>query len=163
MINAFPGSNPDNILFAGSLIAASTLAQTTLTLTFPGPISTTAGGVQIVGASGVFSTVSLASLQSSVIDVTLPGTDAINTSSGSFRIQGFQLPACGPISLAVNPVTNNYILATSTINQPPPLVITSVNISKGIVYIHGTGNFCSPSVYLGETRLTGVVPCKLAG
>src|SRR5207244_13300265 len=98
MINAFPGSNPDNILFAGSLIAASTLAQTTLTPTFPGPISTTAGGVQIVGASGVFSTVSLASVQSSVIDVTLHGTCAIHTTRGSFRIKGLDLRACGPIS-----------------------------------------------------------------
>ena len=41
----------NDFLVIGELIAQSNLAQTTLTFTFPGPISTTAGGIQLLFAS----------------------------------------------------------------------------------------------------------------
>ncbi len=148
-----------SILVIGALLATSNLAQTTLTFTFPGPISTTASGIQLLGASGVFATGTTISSnpQAGTIQVTLPGV-ASNSSSGSFRIVGFNSPGfpCGLINAALSSSVNNYLLSLPVV--PVPLVITSVTTSKQILQIHGTGAFCSPQVVLGETQLTGVVP-----
>src|SRR5204863_8558048 len=117
------------ILFIGQLIAASPLIQTTLKVTFPGPIVTTGSGVHIEGASGVFANVTAETdIVGGIIRLTLPGAD-INTLSGSFRLVGIKLPQqCGLIALSLNSLTNNYLLSSSSLGpQPPPALITSTN------------------------------------
>jgi hypothetical protein len=114
---ADPTSPGAGLLVSGQLIAASSLTTTQLTLTFPGPITSSASAldgtiagvgvviprvpstndaIRIEGATGLFASVTaVASVNywGGTITVTLPGfpPPAGNSISGSFRISGIRL------------------------------------------------------------------------
>jgi len=99
----------NDILIVAALLASSPLGPTTLTVNFPGPISATTDGIQIIAASGLFANLNLGNvdLQGGVIQIALPGT-TYNAQSGSFRIAGFQSQLCGPITLHLSSLVQNY-------------------------------------------------------
>jgi len=128
------------ILVSGSLIAASTLTTTDLTLTFPAPITSGAmafsrGGVstpipstndaiRIEGATGLFASVSAVATinySAGTITVVLPGfpPPTGNNQSGSFRITGVRLDITGKtgslslLSASLSSTANNYIPPSS--------------------------------------------------
>ena len=86
------------LVVSGSLLANSPLTSTTLTITYPGPITSnnvgpvpTADGLRLEGLTGVFASASIITVvfSSGTVQLGLPGFDATpNTLSGSFRMVG---------------------------------------------------------------------------
>jgi hypothetical protein len=147
-----PTSVGAGILVSGGLIAPSPLTTTHLVFTFPATISsspqngvdntypppctfaapcTTAGpatatpandAIRIEGATGLFASVTIATVKFSqgILAITLPGFGATsNTESGSFRIVGVRLDVAGKtapltVTSALSSSANNYLLSGST-------------------------------------------------
>ncbi len=153
-------SPPDAVLVTGSLFMSTSLAPTTLILNFQRPLSV---NPQIVGASGLFTSVSVSSdLSSGVVRVNLPGAD-LNNESGSFKLTGVPLPvaACDkPVLLTLSTFANGYVMpGVTSIGTPVPVpMLTSAFLdTNGILQVRGTGAFCSlPRVSLGLIELSGV-------
>jgi hypothetical protein len=128
-------SDPTNLgnglTVSGQLLAQSNLTATTLTITFPGPISSTgptpgvpaADPVQIVAGAGLFAAgnVSIGTINyaKGTISLFLPNATN-NTLSGSFRLVGIRINVNGkaaPLNatFGLDNAANNYILLNSTV------------------------------------------------
>ena len=131
------------LLVSGVLVANSTLTSTTLTLTFPAPITSgvaypsAAEGIQIVGSTGVFASITTFASTSTTLTISLPGFDVApgNNQSGSFRITGVRLDGsgltgAGPFLLtgaSLSSSSNNYIAPSGTL----PTLITALGAGLG--------------------------------
>ncbi len=140
---AEPGASNGGLLVTGSLVANSTLAATTLIVTYPGPITSSparcynststvesacpggaipaADPIRIEGQTGLFVTVTQPVLNTaqSRIEIALPAS-ASNTLTGSFRIVGVRIDANGKsgaqsAAISLSNSANNYLLSTSSV------------------------------------------------
>lgn len=133
---ATAGSNGAGVLISGQLIANSALSATTLTLTYPAPITSgpavltgpgtatnvpSADPIKIEGATGLFDSITgilTVNYSAGTIQIVLPASSA-NSQSGSFRLVGVRIDANGktaPLSFfaSLSSATNNYIMVTSS-------------------------------------------------
>jgi len=119
------------VTVSGSLLAASTLASTTLTLTYPGPLTSSlefpmgpgaipaADPMRIEGATGVFAAASIITVIGSTIQLGLPGFDSVpNNQSGSFRLVGVRMDVTGltaplAVTAAIGSATNYFLGGSS--------------------------------------------------
>jgi hypothetical protein len=141
---ADPTSNGAGLTVSGAVLANAQLTTTHLLLQFPGPITSSAtvpGGdpLRIVGATGLFSAVSISTIlySSGVISLTLPECNPGDTTqcpayptlqSGSFRIVGARidvnnLSAPLTVSATVDNGGNNYFAPTS-----PATLISALSV-----------------------------------
>ncbi len=117
------------LVVSGSLLANSPLTSTTLTITYPGPITSNnvgpipaADGLRLEGLTGVFASASIITVKFSAgtVQLGLPGFDATpNTLSGSFRMVGVRVDVTGlsapaTMTAALNNTANNYLLSTTS-------------------------------------------------
>ncbi len=125
-------SSAAGIVVSGSLLADSPLTTTSLTLDYPGNITSsdagllaipTADPIRIAGAPGVFANVAISTINftSGTIEISLPrpAGNFDNTSSGSFRVVGVRIDATGltapvAVTASLGSTANNYLLSTSS-------------------------------------------------
>jgi len=169
------------------LIANSPLTATSMTFTFPSVITSSAASqtcvnpdgssvgstcqtgspgpvptgdpIQISGATGLFSNVSIASVNfaNGTVQLTLPGS-AANTSSGTFRLTGVRIDLNGktaPLNAtaSLGSSSNNYILQTTTV----PL-ISAVGPGIGSVTVGANGTNTNGGTALLFTNQTTATP-----
>jgi len=139
---ADPSSVGAGILVSGSIVAPSPLTTTTLTITYPSPITSAPGVVsgppgflnptvavpiqdpiRIEGGTGLFSSVTAVysvSYTGGTVQILLPGFGSgSNSQSGSFRLVGVRIDDNGKtgaqsVSATLSSSANNYILQTTS-------------------------------------------------
>jgi hypothetical protein len=160
------------ILISGSLIAGAPLTTTTLTLTYPGDITSSptdatlpaasatipAGDqLRIEGATGVFASAAISTINftSGTIQLTLPGAfPAANTDSGTFRVVGIRIDATGltapaSVTASLSSTANNYILSTTSATIVTNLVSGIASMALG-AESGGTG-FGAATIFTNNT------------
>jgi len=179
-----PSSSGNGILVSGAIIANSPLTATQLVFTFPSQVTSSANlatcvnpdgtmmtgctvapstitgvpsadPIRIDGATGLFTNVSLASVnfQGGTVTVTLPGSGN-NVSSGTFRLVGVRIEANGktaPLtaSASLGSSSNNYILQTTSVP-----VISSFGPGIGSMTIGANGTNANEGTALLFTNQT---------
>jgi len=154
-----------------SLAASSSGPEGTVTLvstvilTFPGPISMTSNGIQIVQSTGFYSGAIIESVDASsgVIRINLPaGLQVAPGSSGIVKVTGFLVPSCGSITFQRIGVPYGF---TSDSRQglgpfQGSIDLTSAHETNGTVQIYSPNLFkCgTPRVFIGQIEATGVTP-----
>jgi len=132
---ADPTSQGNGLTVSAQLIAQINLTTTTLTITYPGPLTSTTNPytvngttvtgipsgndpIQIVGGTGLFATAYITTISTSAgtVSIVLPGP-ANNTTSGSFRLIGVRIDPTGltaPLTgtAALSSSSNGYINAS---------------------------------------------------
>jgi len=149
-----PTSIGSGILISGQLIANSPLTTTTLTLTFPGPITSagncdatlgtactpgipSADPIQIQGSSGLFAGVTAVqtiNFSKGTITIQLPGTlgwggagvNVSNSQSGTFRLIGVRIDVNGLTA----PLTAGVSLSSSANNYIARLHRRSISLAR---------------------------------
>jgi len=125
-----PISSGAGLTISGSIVANAPLTTTDLTITFPGPITSSLSSagtvvpptdpIRIEGQSGVFAgitTFTSVSYSNGTIVITLPGSGGVpNTLSGSFRLVGVRVDANGKTA----PLAGTVTLSSSANNYLPP-------------------------------------------
>jgi len=179
-----PSSSGNGILVSGAIIANSPLTATQLVFTFPSQITSSANAatclnpdgslmtgcaaspstitgvpsadpIRIDGATGLFTNVSLASVnfQGGTVTLTLPPS-ANNVSSGTFRLVGVRIEANGktaPLTASANlgSSSNNYILQTTSVP-----IISSLGAGIGSMSIGANGTNANEGTALLFTNQT---------
>jgi len=176
-----PTSVGSGILVSGQLIANSPLTTTTLTLTFAGPITSsaiacdgtasggcgvTAGGIpaldpiQIQGQSGLFASITAVasvSWSKGTITINLPGFGTTpNSQSGTFRVLGVRIDANGltaPLTVAasISSSANNYISPTT----PTATIVSSLGAGIGSFTQSAPSGGTNNGTFLIFTNQTG--------
>lgn len=168
------------LVVSGSLLASSPLTSTTLTITYPGPISSSnvfAGGpgaipaadpLRVIGATGVFASASIITVgfSAGTIQLGLPGfANVPNPLSGSFRVVGVRLDATGltapaTITAALSNSANNYLLSTTSATVINTLsdgiasmavgVTSGTSLGTATLFSNGTVGDATASVVITE-------------
>jgi hypothetical protein len=163
---ASPGVSGAGILVSGSLIANSPLTTTTLRISYPSPITSSSSSftpaasipsadpIRIEGATGVFATVGVPTLntENSRVEITLPGVPGGNSQSGSFRLVGVRIDANGKsgaqtASASLNSSANNYILTTTSVT-----VINNIGPGIGSIAV-GSRSINGPTASNGTATI----------
>jgi len=179
-----PSSAGNGILVSGAIIANSPLTATQLIFTFPSQITSSANAatcldpagalmtgctaspstitgvpsadpIRIDGATGLFTNVSLASVnfQGGTVTLTLPPSPN-NSASGTFRLVGVRIEANGktaPLTASANlgSSSNNYILQTTSVQ-----IISSLGAGIGSMTIGANGTNANEGTALLFTNQT---------
>jgi hypothetical protein len=150
-----PLSTGAGLTISGSLVADAPLTATTLTLSFPAPITSgipnstvpPSDPIRIEGQSGVFAGITSLGVNYSngTVTIVLPGTGGVpNTLSGSFRLVGVKFDANGKTA----PVNVTASLSSSANNYLPPS-----NNSVPLVSAFGAGFTAAQGAVSGGTNL----------
>jgi hypothetical protein len=185
---ADPTSLGAGILLSGSLLAASPLTTTTLTLSFGAPITSSAAiqgngvagagaippsdPIRIEGATGVFAAISAVTsvnYPSGTVTVTLPCWNTTsgdcqnndNNLSGSFRVVGVRVDVNGKSA----PMTVTTSLSSSANNYIPPAqptvnTINALGPGVGSMNQGSVGSQTNNGTFLVFTNQTGSTPAK---
>ena len=115
------------MVVSGSLLASSPLTTTTLTITYPGDITSSVAlpagdALRVEGRSGIFATVAISTVlySSNQVLLQLPGFGAgVQNTSGSFRLIGVRMDATGltapaTTTYSLSNTANNYLLSDTS-------------------------------------------------